>query len=78
MCGRFSQTKPLNDLAAFFELYDQAQRPNLQPRWNIAPTQKAAVVNARNIVVTETSWSGLRTTSMASPALISPGWTTCR
>lgn len=46
MCGRFSQTKPLNDLAAFFELYEQAQRPNLQPRWNIAPTQKSAVVRS--------------------------------
>lgn len=44
MCGRFSQTKPLEDLAAFFELYEKAQRPNLEPRWNIAPTQKSAVV----------------------------------
>jgi len=46
MCGRFSQTKPLENLAAFFELYEKAQRPNLQPRWNIAPTQKAAVVRS--------------------------------
>lgn len=44
MCGRFSQTKPLDDLASFFELYDSAQKPNLQPRWNIAPTQMSAVV----------------------------------
>jgi putative SOS response-associated peptidase YedK len=44
MCGRFSQTKPLENLAAFFELYEKAQRPNLEPRWNIAPTQKSAVV----------------------------------
>jgi len=44
MCGRFSQTKPLDDLASFFELYDAGQRPNLQPRWNIAPTQMSAVV----------------------------------
>lgn len=44
MCGRFSLTKPLDDLASFFELYDGGQRPNLQPRWNIAPTQTSAVV----------------------------------
>lgn len=44
MCGRFSQTKPLETLAAFFELYEKAQRPNLEPRWNLAPTQRAAVI----------------------------------
>lgn len=44
MCGRFSQTRPLDDLASFFELYDAGARPNLQPRWNIAPTQMSAVV----------------------------------
>lgn len=47
MCGRFSQTKPLDDLAAFFELYELFQKPNLQPRWNIAPTQKTAVVRSQ-------------------------------
>jgi putative SOS response-associated peptidase YedK len=46
MCGRFSLTKPLDDLASFFELYGAAQRPNLQPRWNIAPTQTSAVVRS--------------------------------
>ncbi len=44
MCGRFSLTQPLDTLAAFFELYELFQKPNLQPRWNIAPTQKSAVV----------------------------------
>lgn len=44
MCGRFSLTKPLDNLAAFFELYEAAQRPNVAPRWNIAPTQSSAVV----------------------------------
>lgn len=44
MCGRFSLTKTLDDLASFFELYEKAQRPNLAPRWNIAPTQTSAVV----------------------------------
>jgi putative SOS response-associated peptidase YedK len=47
MCGRFSQTKTLDDLAAFFELYELFQKPNLQPRWNIAPTQATAVVRAQ-------------------------------
>ena len=46
MCGRFSLTKTLDDLASFFELYEQAQRPNLAPRWNIAPTQASAVVRS--------------------------------
>lgn len=44
MCGRFSLTKTLDDLSAFFELYELYQRPNLAPRWNIAPTQTSAVV----------------------------------
>jgi putative SOS response-associated peptidase YedK len=47
MCGRFSLTQPLDSLAAFFELYELLQKPNLQPRWNIAPTQKSAVVRSQ-------------------------------
>ena len=58
MCGRFSQTKPLDDLASFFELYDAAARPNLQPRWNIAQTQMSAVVRGT------TSQSGGRDLAM--------------
>lgn len=46
MCGRYSLTKPLDDLASFFELYDRSQRPNMAPHWNIAPTQASAVVRA--------------------------------
>lgn len=48
MCGRFSLTKTLDDLASFFELYEQGQRPNLAPRWNIAPTQASAVIRSEN------------------------------
>lgn len=44
MCGRYSLTKSLDDLASFFELYELAQKPNLAPRWNIAPTQGSAVL----------------------------------
>ncbi|WP_298721124.1 SOS response-associated peptidase [uncultured Ferrovibrio sp.] len=43
MCGRYSLTQPLDNLAQFFELYGQ-QQSNLPPRWNIAPTQQSAVI----------------------------------
>src|SRR5690606_32601771 len=46
MCGRFSLTASLDTLASFFKLYEAAQRPNLAPRWNIAPTQACAVVRS--------------------------------
>ena len=41
MCGRFLLTSPVDALAALFEFQN---RPNLAPRWNIAPTQTTAVV----------------------------------
>lgn len=41
MCGRFTLTTPTQDLATLFDL-DSA--PNLEPRYNIAPTQPVAVV----------------------------------
>ncbi|WP_374298942.1 SOS response-associated peptidase [Ferrovibrio sp.] len=46
MCGRYSLTKSLDDLASFFEAYELLQRPNLAPRWNIAPTQKSFVLRS--------------------------------
>ncbi|HEX6959507.1 MAG TPA: SOS response-associated peptidase [Ferrovibrio sp.] len=45
MCGRYSLIKELDELIAFFQL-DRKKRPNLAPRWNIAPTQNSAVVCA--------------------------------
>lgn len=41
MCGRYSLTTPLAALRALFGFEEQ---PNLQPRYNIAPTQEVPVV----------------------------------
>lgn len=41
MCGRYSLTTPLKALA---DLFDFAERPNLAPRYNVAPTQSVAAV----------------------------------
>lgn len=41
MCARYSLTVPTRALA---EIFDFHNRPNLEPRWNVAPTQAAAVV----------------------------------
>lgn len=41
MCGRYLLTAPVDALAALFGFEN---RPNLAPRWNIAPTQAAAVI----------------------------------
>ncbi len=41
MCGRFALTVTLEVLA---QMFDVPERPNLAPRWNIAPTQQACVM----------------------------------
>lgn len=41
MCGRYSLTTPV---AALRDLFGFSARPNLAPRYNIAPTQEVAVV----------------------------------
>ena len=41
MCGRYMMTAPVE---AIRRLFDVAESPNLPPRYNIAPTQDAAVV----------------------------------
>jgi putative SOS response-associated peptidase YedK len=43
MCGRFSQLAPAEALAEHFQLPD---RPLLEPRYNVAPTQAVAAVRA--------------------------------
>ena len=43
MCGRFSYTSPV---AATAELFGVEGRPNIEPRYNIAPTQAIATVIA--------------------------------
>lgn len=41
MCGRYSLTTPVEAMAGLFEF---SERPNLAPRYNIAPTQGVPVV----------------------------------
>lgn len=43
MCGRYLVTSPVDALAGLFGF---EQRPNMAPRWNLAPTQSAPVVKA--------------------------------
>jgi putative SOS response-associated peptidase YedK len=42
MCGRFVQKKPVSELESFFDI--KGPLPNFEPRYNVAPTQEAAVV----------------------------------
>lgn len=41
MCARYSLTVSVTDLAEIFGFHN---RPNMAPRWNVAPTQDAAVI----------------------------------
>ena len=41
MCGRYAVTLPPEAMAT---LFGSADRPNLPPRWNVAPTQSAPMV----------------------------------
>lgn len=41
MCGRYAVTLPVDAMAT---LFGSADRPNLAPRWNVAPTQLAPMV----------------------------------
>ena len=62
MCGRYTLTTPLEGLRQLFEL---VERPNLQPRYNIAPTQEVPLLRLDE--------SGRRRLSMARWGLI-PAW----
>lgn len=44
MCGRYTLSHPVDELARVFGFED---RPNLPPRYNIAPTQPVAVVRPK-------------------------------
>src|SRR5262245_19719271 len=46
MCGRYLLTTPFRKLRSLFDLPDD-DGPELQPHFNIAPTQPIAVVRAR-------------------------------
>jgi putative SOS response-associated peptidase YedK len=41
MCGRYAVTLPPDAMAT---LFGSADRPNLPPRWNVAPTQQAPMI----------------------------------
>jgi len=62
MCGRYSLTTPVEAMAGLFEF---SERPNLAPRYNIAPTQGVPVV-LRNE-------SGTRSLTMMRWGLV-PSW----
>ena len=62
MCGRYSLTQSVDQLRTFFHV---DERPNLQPRWNIAPTQIAPVVRLGD--------DGQRHLAMLRWGLV-PGW----
>ena len=64
MCGRYSLSTPDDVLREFFEL-DEAE--HLEPRFNIAPTQEAAVIRVHRD-------SGARTLSLLRWGFI-PWWT---
>lgn len=44
MCGRYMITAPVTAMA---ELFDVPERPNLAPRYNVAPMQNAPIVRLR-------------------------------
>lgn len=41
MCGRFMLKSSIDEIASLFDI---DQRPNLRPRYNIAPTQETAII----------------------------------
>jgi putative SOS response-associated peptidase YedK len=44
MCGRYTLSTPTDEIAALFDLSTQLDLPALPERYNVAPTQEAAVV----------------------------------
>jgi putative SOS response-associated peptidase YedK len=44
MCGRYTLSTPTDEIAALFDLATQMDLPALPQRYNVAPTQEAAVV----------------------------------
>jgi putative SOS response-associated peptidase YedK len=44
MCGRFTQVYTWRELHALYSIHDRVERSNLEPRYNIAPTQHVDIV----------------------------------
>ena len=42
MCGRFASSLPADEMRRLFQI--MGELPNVEPSWNIAPSQRAAVV----------------------------------
>ena len=64
MCGRYAVTLPAEAMAT---LFGSADRPNLQPRWNVAPTQTVPIIavgKAGDRRIVSARW-GLRPSWMA-------------
>lgn len=64
MCGRFTQTMTWRELVAIYRIQDQSDIPNLEARYNVAPTQKITAVRLS---------AGVRRVDMLRWGLI-PGW----
>ncbi len=57
MCGRFTQTTPAQELKKLLRFVEQ---PNLEPRYNIAPTQDVPVLRQRRNPAGERTLQNLR------------------
>ncbi len=68
MCGRYLHYAPVELLERAFALDLGSERPNLEPRYNIAPTQYAPIISAAD---------GTRSLNMAHWGLV-PSWATDR
>lgn len=71
MCGRYAVTLPPDAMAT---LFGSADRPNLPPRWNVAPTQSAPMVaigKAGDRRIISARW-GLRPAWMAKDLATGP------
>ena len=44
MCGRYTNHMTWEEMVALYEIHNTDFRPNLKPRYNIAPTQMVPIV----------------------------------
>ena len=47
MCGRYTQRRSWSELVRLYRITDSPERPNLPPRYNIAPTEDVPAVRIR-------------------------------
>jgi putative SOS response-associated peptidase YedK len=70
MCGRFTLTDPDQDLAVQFNL---PEIPDMQPRYNVAPTQQVAVVRSALVQTRRPSQAPYDTTAVRELAFLQWG-----